>query len=223
MGNMDNQLATRWGRFKTYLDLLFVDHAIFRVSWTNFSRVADGRMYRSNQPMQRHLRSAARMGIRTIVNLRGPNPSSWYYLEEEACRRYGLELVDFPVKSRDAPAKQLIYDAKALFDGLAYPAMMHCKSGADRVGLMSVLYLVIHEGRPVEEAMGELSLAHLHVRSSKTGVLDHFFETYMRDTRDNPMDFLTWVDRVYDPDAVRESFRPGVLGQTIGDVILRRE
>lgn len=222
MGNMDNQLATRWGRFKTYMDLLFVDHAIFRVSWTNFSRVADG-MYRSNQPMQRHLRSAARMGIRTIVNLRGPNASSWYYLEEEACGRYGLELVNYPVKSRDAPAKELIHGAKEMFERISYPALMHCKSGADRAGLMSVLYLLLMEGESIDAAMRELGWAHLHVRSSKTGILDHFFETYARDARDNPMDFLTWVDQVYDPDAVRASFRPGIFGQTLGDLILRRE
>ncbi len=222
MGHMENQLATRWGRFKTYLDLLFVDHAIFRVSWTNFSRVG-GQLYRSNHPMQRHIRSAARMGIKSLINLRGENPSSWYYLEAEACERYGVELVNFPVKSRDAPSKELIHGSKDLFDRITYPALMHCKSGADRAGLMGVLYLLLHEGRPIEEAMRQLGWAHGHVRSSKTGVLDHFFETYAAATRDNPMDFLAWVDQVYDPVAVKASFKPGLFGQTLGDRLLRRE
>ena len=30
--------------------------------------------------------------------------------------------------------------------------LMHCKSGADRAGLMSVLYRHLHEGVPIEEA-----------------------------------------------------------------------
>ncbi len=222
MGYMENQLGTRWGRFKTYLDLLFVDHAIFRVSWTNFSRVG-GQLYRSNNPMQRHIRSAARMGIRTLVNLRGENPSSWYYLEEEACARYGVELVNFPVKSRDAPSKELIHGAAKLFGDITYPALMHCKSGADRAGLMGVLYLLLHEGWPLEEAMGQLGWAHGHVKSSRTGVLDHFFATYAAEARDTGLDFLTWVDQAYDPAAVKASFRPGFFGQTLGDLILRRE
>jgi protein tyrosine/serine phosphatase len=222
MGHMENQLATRWGRFKTYLDLLFVDHAIFRVSWTNFSRVG-GQLYRSNQPMQRHIRSAARMGIKTLVNLRGENPSSWYYLEAEACERYGIDLVNFPVKSRDAPSKELIRGAADLFETITYPALMHCKSGADRAGLMGVLYLLLHEKRPLDEAIAQLAWSHGHVKSSKTGVLDHFFDIFTAETREAGTDLLTWIDQSYDPAAVKASFRPGLFGQTLGDWVLRRE
>lgn len=223
MTTMENQLGTRWGRVKTWLDALFVDHAVFRLGWRNFHRVADG-VYRSNNPLPYQVRRAAKKGIRTIVNLRGPNRSSWYYLEEEACARSGIELVSFRVKSRDAPEKEMLHGAKELFGRLTYPVMFHCKSGADRASLISVLYLILEKNLPVADAVRQqMSLRYLHFKSSKTGILDHFFETYLADTKDRPMAFMDWVDQVYDPEALRASFKPGIFGRTIGDIILRRE
>ena len=54
--------------------------------------------------------------------------------------------------------------------------LMHCKSGADRAGLMSVLYRFLHEGVPLKEATQELSLKYGHFRQADTGILDYFFE-----------------------------------------------
>jgi len=45
-----------------------------------------------------------------------------------------------------------------LFGTLEYPILMHCKSGADRVGLMSALYLHTRHGVPISEARRQLSL-----------------------------------------------------------------
>ena len=61
--------------------------------------------------------------------------------------------------------------------------LMHCKSGADRAGLMSVLYRFLHEGVPLKEAKKELSLKYGHIRQAHTGILDYFFETLPRGQR----------------------------------------
>ncbi len=42
----------------------------------------------------------------------------------------------------------MMRDARALFDRIEYPALFHCKSGADRVGLMAALYLFFKEASP---------------------------------------------------------------------------
>ncbi len=83
------------------------------------------------------------------------------------------------LRSRDAPDKATILAAKAFFEGIEYPAVMHCKSGADRAGLAAALYLILHEGRPVAEAARQLSARYGHFRFAKTGILDAFFDRYL--------------------------------------------
>ena len=56
--------------------------------------------------------------------------------------------------------------------------ILHCKSGADRAGFVAALYLIVHEGRSVDEALRQLSARYGHFRFSKTGILDAFFERY---------------------------------------------
>ena len=71
-----------------------------------------------------------------------------------------------------------MFAAKDLFESIEYPALMHCKSGADRAGLMSVLYKLLREKVPFEQAVEQLSLKYLHVKHGKTGMLDAFFQAY---------------------------------------------
>lgn len=216
-------LSSRRGRLRAQYDLMLVDHGFLRVLWTNFHRVSGDRLYRSNQPLPLRIRCLARRGIRTIVNLRGRNDSGWYLLEAEACRRHGLALVDFPIKSRDTPAKETIHAAKLLFETIEYPALLHCKSGADRAGLMGALYRLLHENRPLAEALGQLHWRYLHVRQAKVGMIDFFFEQYRRHNELEPTPFLDWVDRIYDPAAVKASFMSQWWANLIVDKILRRE
>ena len=120
-----------------------------------------------------------------------------------------------------------MFAAKELFDTIEYPALMHCKSGADRAGLMSVLYKLLREKVPYEEAIEQLSLKYLHVKHGKTGMLDAFFQTYAdynagRDRADwKP--FLDWVEEDYDRLQVKEDFLREFGKGVQVDKILRRE
>jgi protein tyrosine/serine phosphatase len=101
--------------------------------------------------------------------------------------------------------------------------LMHCKSGADRAGLMSVLYRHLHEGVPLSEAKKELSLRYGHIRQAHTGILDYFFERYLADNAVRPMSFFEWVDTVYDPDELKRTFQSKGWANRIVDSVLRRE
>jgi protein tyrosine/serine phosphatase len=222
MENSRFNLSTRRGRLCAHYDLMLVDHGFLRVLWTNMHRVSR-KLYRSNQPLPLRFGALARRGIRTVVNLRGRNDSGWYVLEAEACRRHGLALVDFPIKSRDTPAKETIHAAKQLFETIAYPAVMHCKSGADRAGMMGALYRLLHEKRPLAEALEQLHWRYGHLRQAKVGMIDFFFEQYRRHDAATPTPFLDWVDRVYDPAVVKASFMSQWWANLIVDKIMRRE
>jgi protein tyrosine/serine phosphatase len=101
--------------------------------------------------------------------------------------------------------------------------LMHCKSGADRSGLMSALYRICREQVPVEQARKALSLRYGHIRQGRTGILDCFFERYLADTRHLPMPFFDWVEFVYDPEQLERSFRARRWNTPLVGRVLRSE
>lgn len=210
------------GKPASYLDMLFLDHGIFRVVYGNRHQLAP-QVYRAAQPAPHQIKAIARMGVKTIVNLRGERMCGSYWLEQAACQRYGVKLVNYQVRSRAAPSLEELRGARDLFDHIEYPMLMHCKSGADRAGLMSVLYQHLRGGVPMEQAINQLSLRYGHIRQADTGVLDAFFERYMTDTKNRPMPFFEWVETVYDPDELKNSFMASGIANRIVNSVLRRE
>lgn len=213
-------LATRKGRAAAYRQLMWVDHGFLRAAFQNFHWISP-EMARANQPSPKHIARYAAMGFRTILNLRGFNDSGHYWLEKEACAAHGLALVDAPLGSREPPSKARILNAKRIFETIEYPALMHCKSGADRAGLMGVLYKHFRLGEPIEAAIEQLDLKYLHVRQGKTGMLDFFFETYLKEA--NGQSFLEWVETRYAPEAVKAQFMGQWWANILVDRVLRRE
>ena len=220
---------TAAGRRRAWRELMLADHGALRLIHRNEHEIAPGRMRRSAQPSPFDIERLAKLGVRTIVNLRGDKPSGFYFLEEEACRRLGLDFVTFRVFSREAPSREILHGARALFSRIAYPALMHCKSGADRVGLMSALYLFLQEGVPFDRALGQLSLRFGHIRRGKTGVIDHALELYLAHARRTGADlssadaFFRWVDSDYDPAAAKRDFLASWWGDFLTERVLRRE
>ncbi len=220
--HVDPELASLWQRTKAYLDLVFVDHGFFRAVYQGFYQVAPG-VYRSNQPAPPHFNRIERCGVKTIINLRGQRDCGAYRLEREQCARRGIALVDFPIGSREGPSRERLHRAKELFETVEHPILMHCKSGADRVGFMSAFYLFAQLNAPLTEATQQLHWRYGHFKQSKTGVLDFFFEEYQRRNAAEPIPFFDWVDREYDPDALKARFKPTWVSAALVDRVLRRE
>jgi protein tyrosine/serine phosphatase len=203
--------------------LMWGDHGVLRLRFSNMHRVG-GEMWRGNQPDPKRLEKLADQGFKTILNLRGTQPGRHYYdLEHHACARLGLAIHDLPWGSREAPFVERIERLIDVFSSIEYPAYMHCKSGADRAGIVAVLYKLLHEGAPFEEAMDQLSFKYLHIKQGKTGMLDHFFELYRKRNAAEPIDFLTWVRTEYDRQACHDSFMASWWGSALTEGILRRE
>ena len=215
-------LETAAGRRRARRDLVWADHGFLRAGFHNFHWI-NPEMARANQPAPSDIAHYAAMGIKTILNLRGESDTGYYWLEREACAAQGLALVDAPLGSREAPSKERIWRAKEIFETIAYPALMHCKSGADRAGLMAALYMHFRHGASIESAMEQLSLKYLHVRHGKTGMLDFFFQTYLDQTRESGKAFSDWVRDDYDPAWLKTNFKSSAWGNVVVDVILQRE
>ena len=210
-------------RKRAWNDYLWKDHGILRERFHNMHEVGGG-MWRANQPSPQRLEELKADGFKTILNIRGTQPGVCYYdLEKEACEKLGLVMIDMPFGSREAPYLDRMQRAKRIFSEIEYPALLHCKSGADRAGLMSVFFRLVHLNLPFEEAITHLSLKYLHVKAGKTGVLDHFFETYRIYNESNPVAFWDWVENVYDRDSVQSEFMASWWGNLLTERILRRE
>jgi protein tyrosine/serine phosphatase len=210
------------GRAHAWAHMLFVDHGLLRLAYLNRHRIADG-VWRAAQPAPHHFARMNAQGVRTIVNLRNGRGHGSWQLQREVCERLGLTMAEFVVRSRAAPDRDTILRAKAFFDGLAYPVVFHCKSGADRTGFVAALYLVVREGRSADEALRQLSLRYGHLRFARTGILDAFFERYRDEGEARGVPFLEWVEHHYDPKALQRDFRPHRWADILVDRVLRRE
>jgi protein tyrosine/serine phosphatase len=209
-------------RLRAWLDQLFVDHGILRLVHLNRHRVGQ-KLWRSAQPSPRDIGRMARQGLKTIINLRGGRSHGAWQLERDAAERHGLQVVDLVLRSREAPARDVLLALPAFFEALEYPALAHCKSGADRAGLFAALYLLVVEGAGVAEAKQQLSWRMGHFRYAKAGILDAFLDDYAENGEARGKSFLDWVREDYDAARLQASFRPKPFQSLIADTILRRE
>lgn len=219
---------TRWdapapkrGGMADWWDLYAKDHHFLRTRWRNLHQL-DEMMWRSNQPSPKQVAQIAKMGIKNIVNLRGARQVGTWQLEAEACAAHNIRLYDFTARSRAAPDKQMLFDARELFASLEGPSLMHCKSGADRAGLMAALYMLVVKSVGARTALEQLSFKYLHVKQAKTGLLDAFLSAYIP-YEDKGMPFYQWVEEIYDPVALQESFMTKGWANRLVDDILKRE
>ena len=213
------------GRRGAWLNSLLVDHAVLRISWRNWGVVEAGRLYRSNHPLPWQLAQAKRRhGLRTVLNLRGNRPVCGSdVLGRARAQSLGLVHADAPFESRGAPHKDRIQRLAALFAELPEPILIHCKSGADRTGLVAGIWLLL-QGRPVDAAIAQLHWRFGHLAASKTGILDAFFRDYAAFlAAQGPKPFLDWLREDYDEAALRARFHSQAWADRIVDGVLRRE
>lgn len=187
-------------RIRQRLYYYFVDHGLLRLLYGNFYRLPGG-LYRSNQPSPERLRRLAeRYQIKTVVNLRGgdtTNPS--WQLERAACERLGLKMIDLRLFSRSFPYVEDVHKLKQTIETLELPALVHCKSGADRAGLFCAFYQHYRLGQPVAFAVKELSLKYGHFKWARTGALDQFFQEFLNATENSHhRTLIGWVEETYD-------------------------
>ena len=172
-----SDLSTPENRRKARIHFDWFDHGILRRRWTNFFEIAPG-VYRSNQPDHKRFEMMKKMGIHTVLNLRGVTESSYYLFEKESCDQLGLKLISTRLFARKAASHEELRDLISIFRDIERPLVIHCKSGADRAGLASAIWLMVMENRPVEDAQKMLSVKYVHLKFIKTGVLDYFLESY---------------------------------------------
>lgn len=183
------------------------DYGFLRMWWTNMAQVAPG-VWRSNQPGPGRMADYARMGIRSILMLRGGGARAHYHLERQAAEELGIAFHHVTLQAHKAAPKVAFLRLIDTFKDIEGPWLMHCKSGADRAGLASALYL-IWRGVPVSEARKQLSFRFWHLSMVDTGILDVMLDQFENAQRDAPVDIETWLRTAYDPAGLTAEFKQG--------------
>ena len=206
-------ISTRSGRFWAHIHFHLMDHAFLRVFWNNFHQVCN-EVYRANQPSPSHLKSYKDKGIKAVLNLRGFTQQSYALFEEDSCKNLGLDLISVPFSGSSAPQPEKLLEIIDLMDKISKPFVLHCKSGADRAGLVSAMYLIVHKKLSVTEAKKQLSFKYLHLDFTKTGILDYILDVFSQRLKIENIDFLDWVKREYNAEILNSSFKSRIEWKT---------
>lgn len=111
---------------------------------SNFHQV-DERVYRGAQPTGRGFESLARLGVKTVIDLR---PDGEHSLAEEKrlVESQGMRYISLPLRKMSAPTGgQIAALLAVLMNGSAAPVFIHCQRGADRTGAIVACYRIAHD------------------------------------------------------------------------------
>ncbi len=115
----------------------------------NFHQV-DEHVYRGAQPNGQGFAGLAKIGIKTVIDLRGET------FEGTAVQRTGMRYVRLPWSGYKAPTEaQLTVVLSLLNDGSAWPVFVHCRRGADRTGTAIACYRIAHDHWTSQQALAE--------------------------------------------------------------------
>lgn len=131
----------------------------------NFHTVIPGEFYRSAQPSASQLENYVdRYGIKTVINLRGPDDkAAWYSEEIAAAKHLGIKHVDFKMSSSAMVTHDLAEQLVEVMKSAPKPILIHCKAGADRSGIVSAIYSHEIAGVDQDKAERQLSIFFGHV------------------------------------------------------------
>lgn len=119
----------------------------------NFVQV-NANFYRGAQPTENGVKELAKMGVKTIVDLRGEDKLS----EKEAiwAKNAGVKFIAVDLsnwfKPKPADIEKIIKQIDAPEN---QPVFVHCKRGADRTGTVVAVYRISHDDYTAKQAVDE--------------------------------------------------------------------
>jgi len=123
----------------------------------NFRQVND-RVYRGGQPTSEGFKYLAKIGVKTVLDLREDDSRS--LAEKEAVTALGMQFVSVPMSGLTPPTgAQITKILSLLEDTNEGPVFVHCRRGADRTGAVIAAYRIDHDHwdnvRALKEAMSD--------------------------------------------------------------------
>lgn len=121
----------------------------------NGGRINDN-LYRGAQPHPDGIEQLKKLGITTIVDLRGEDPQR-RDAERQQAEALGIHFVNIPVSGWDPPSNEQVAQFLALFRNQpAEKVFVHCRFGDDRTGVFVAAYRMAYESWLPDQAMNEM-------------------------------------------------------------------
>jgi len=121
----------------------------------NSGKIND-RLYRGAQPKLQGLAELKKLGITTVVDLRGDDPETIVW-ERRQAESLGVRFVHIPVSGWSPPTnEQVVQFLSLLHDDPKEKIFVHCRFGHDRTGVFVAAYRMALEKWPAEQALEEM-------------------------------------------------------------------
>jgi hypothetical protein len=188
--------------------------------WTssNLGIVHGGRVIRAAQPTSGLRALIQDYHLASILNLRGGSPRDrWYNNEVETAKKSQVAFFDLPLSATKRPSRRDLLRLIGTLDRCEYPLLIHCKAGADRTGLATAIYLMMHSNEPPRQALRAFTIYHSHVPLFGTEHLHEPLDEYAnwldaRRLEHTPDRFRSWVKNEFqseDPPVDPPPLEPG--------------
>ena len=105
--------------------------------------VVNEHIYRGAQPSGQGFQALAKMGVKTVIDLRESDQAAG---ERQMVEAAGMRFVSIPMHGLEKPSPAAIAQALAVFnDKDAGIVFVHCRRGADRTGTVVACYRISHD------------------------------------------------------------------------------
>jgi protein tyrosine phosphatase (PTP) superfamily phosphohydrolase (DUF442 family) len=200
----------RLARWVARLGAAVVATALLLVTWNqatyNFAAVQSGRVYRSGQmPAAALARTIRDYKIKTVLNLRGPNPRDpWYRAERAATVAAHATQIDIAMSSCLWMSRSQLRALVESLETAEHPLLIHCAWGSERTGLVSAFAELLRPGATLDEARRQFSIRYLFVRLNDGKIMAEHLDQYgswlrSHGLKHGPANFRRWVDEGYQP------------------------
>jgi uncharacterized protein (TIGR01244 family) len=128
----------------------------------NFQQVNE-RIFRGGQPSQEGFQNLAKLGVKTVIDLRRENEEGEHstQAEKKMVETAGMRYVNVPMKGIVAPTDEQVSKVLAAMDAPG-TVFVHCKKGKDRTGTVVACYRITHDSWKNQKALAEAKSLGLH-------------------------------------------------------------
>ena len=120
----------------------------------NAGKINDS-LFRGAQPSSEGIAELKKLGITTIVDLRGEDPDKIKW-EQQQAESAGMRFVNIPVSGWSPPANDQVAQFLSLFKNHNDKIFVHCKFGDDRTGVFVAAYRMAHDRWLPHQAIKEM-------------------------------------------------------------------
>jgi tyrosine-protein phosphatase SIW14 len=111
-------------------------------------------LYRGAQPTEEGVKDLAKMGVKTIINLRGDEERA--QKEEIWAKNNGIKFINVNLsnwfKPKTSDIESIIKDINTTEN---QPVFVHCQRGADRTGTVIAIYRITHDNWTGKQSIDE--------------------------------------------------------------------